>query len=859
MPFSAYVYFYARRLRTHPIQEALAGVGIAIGVALVFAVQIANGSIASGSERVVHGIVGTADLELRSRSPSGFDEALAERVKRLPGVEAADPVLDVTASAVGPTGRSVVVQLASAESSFPSLGGVERKLSRVHPLLRDPQLPFVLLPSATASALRISTQATAGIPRPAPVIALRVRGRVARANVVVVLGPEDVGALSSALAVISPLSSLQEIVGTPRRVTAVLVKSRPSQRAAVRRRLELLASGRLAVTPADEDVRLLRQATVPSDRATGFFAFVSALVGLLLAFNAMLLSTPERRRVIADLRIQGARPLDLAGMLLFQAACLGVVASVCGVVLGGVLSRTVFHQTPGYLGLAFPLGTETVIGWRPVLLSVLGGVLATCVAACPPLLDMRRSRAIDAVYLEEGEPGQAISASLRRRLLAASLLLLAVSVVAPVVFGAGAVVFSIVALAFAGVLAIPAGFAVVLRIAESLSGWVRGSNMLLVATRTLRATTARSLALAATGAIAVYGTVAADGAHSDLLRGLYSDYSQYVSTADLWVTSPSDDLATSSFHAPGMQARLASVPGVAAVRAYQGGFVDAYGRRIWLIARAGSARSMFPAGQVVSGDAALASRRLRSGGWVVVSGQVASAAGAQLGGWLSLPTPRGPLKLRVAATTTNLGWSPGAVVLSSKDYQRAFGVRDPSAFEVDARPGVSLLRLRRAVASRLAPGGALRVQTSAQRASEADQLAREGLGRLSAIARLLTVAAVLAMAAAMGASMWQRRPSLASLRIQSFRPAQLRVVLLWESALVVGTGCGVGVVCGVYGHALIDRYLRAVTGFPVVFSAALPSGIETLAAIVGAALVVLAGPGFMASRVEPGLALRERS
>jgi putative ABC transport system permease protein len=136
-------------------------------------------------------------------------------------------------------------------------------------------------------------------------------------------------------------------------------------------------------------------------------------------------------------------------------------------------------------------------------------------------------------------------------------------------------------------------------------------------------------------------------------------------------------------------------------------------------------------------------------------------------------------------------------------------------------------------------------------------LAREGLSRLTQISLLLMIAAALAMAAAMGASIWQRRRSLASLRIQSYRPSQLRVVLLCESALVLGTGCLVGAIAGVYGHDLINRYLRSVSGFPAPFSPAAPQMFETVIAIVAVTLIVLAIPGFIASRVQPSLALQE--
>jgi putative ABC transport system permease protein len=66
------VYFYGRRLRTHPIQELLAGLGIAIGVALAFAVLVANGSIAGSAGQIMRAVVGRADVQLQARNARGF-------------------------------------------------------------------------------------------------------------------------------------------------------------------------------------------------------------------------------------------------------------------------------------------------------------------------------------------------------------------------------------------------------------------------------------------------------------------------------------------------------------------------------------------------------------------------------------------------------------------------------------------------------------------------------------------------------------------------------------------------------------------------------------------------------------------
>jgi putative ABC transport system permease protein len=848
---SALIYFYGRRLRTRPVQEALAGLGIAIGVALVFAVQVANSSITGASGEIMQSITGAANLQLYARGSDGFSEHIVNQVRALPGVEQAAPVLDLNATIRSSSSRTVVVDFASADATLAALDGLARDLP-----VGSLTTGGIMLPSATARALNVSTTIGQAIPKPLPVVSLELRGRSVPVRVSAVLGADTVGALSGALAAVAPLRFIQRIAGLRGRVTRVLVETKPGELAAVSRELERLAAGRITVAPADQELSLLRQATIPNGEATGFFAFVSGLVGLLLAFNAMLLSAPERRRVIADLRIQGTKPRDLVKLLLFQAVCLGVVASLVGVLIGDLLSRGVFHQTPGYLAEAFPLGTQTVIGWQPLVFSFAGGVLATCLAVTPPLLDLRRSRAVDAVYFEKGEPGQAMSVRARGWLFAAAAVLVA-GTSGILILDPSAVLVATAGLALATLLAIPFSFTVVVWIAEWIALNARRLNMLLIATRALRATTVRSLALAATGAIAVFGSVVAEGSHRDLLNGLYSDYSQYIASADLWVTNPGDELATTSFAAGNLPARIARIPGVASVRSYQGGFLDVDGRRVWMIARPTAARSLVPASQIVNGDLALATRRLRGGGWITLSQQLAEATHVKPGQTLTLPTPTGPVGYRVAATTTNLGWTSGAIIINDSDYRRAWATNDPSALEIDVRPDTNPLAVKRAITSVLGPGVGLRVQTSAQRAAQADVLAREGLSRLSQISLLLMITAALAMAAAMGASIWQRRASLASLRIQSFRSSQLRGVLLYESGLVLATGCAMGALAGVYGHLLGDRFLRLTTGFPAPFSTSGLQVVQTVLVVLVVATVVLMAPGYAASQVSPTLALQE--
>lgn len=854
MQLQTLTYFYGRRLRSHPVQELLAALGIAIGVALAFAVLVANGSIVRSASDVERAVVGEATVQLQARSARGFDERLLSEALRVPGVRQAAPLVEQRGVLVGADGRQVAVDLGSLDPRLAALSG---RLAGNFVLGGFRFLRGVLLPTATARALGVPDPADRAIISPLPALRLVVRGRVSTVPIAAVLGRETIGPVAQAQVAMLSLRSLQRLAGLQGRLTRVLIELRPGREREARAGLAALAAREhVDLVSSMADVDLLAQALGPSDQATGVFAAISALLGFLLAFNAMLLTAPERRRMLAELRIQGFKPRQLVELMLFQALVLGTVASLAGVLAGSLLSRELFNQAPNYLAPAFTLGAGMVVGFWPVALALGGGTLACCLAAAPPLLDLRRGRAVDAVFQGREAPGNALQPRTRRRLFAAAVALIALATAILLVAPAPALL-SVALLALATVFAIPTTFTAVVRVAEALTARFDRLNMLSVALLALRATTARSLALAATGAVAVFGSVAVGGARHDLLRGIARYADAYVSTAALWVVNPLDNQATNDLAGGAHLARAAAaVPGVAAVRSYQGGFLDFDGRRVWVIARPAADPTPLPAGELVRGRLGTATARLRRGGWIALSGQVARAHGVDVGSSIAIPTPTGDARFRVAAITTNLGWSPGAVIMSAADYRRAWGTAAPTALEIQLASGVDPASVQRTLARAL--GGGVRVQTASERRARIDASARQGLARLGQISALLLAAAVLAMAAATGAAIWQRRASLAALRIQSFSPRQLWRVLLLEAAVVLGAGCLTGALVGAYGQFVIDRYLRTVTDFPVAPTLAGWPTLEIVALVVVAALTVVAIPGWFAARVPPQLGLQDR-
>ena len=172
-----------------------------------------------------------------------------------------------------------------------------------------------------------------------------------------------------------------------------------------------------------------------------------------------------------------------------------------------------------------------------------------------------------------------------------------------------------------------------------------------------------------------------------------------------------------------------------------------------------------------------------------------------VGAKFALPTPSGAERLRVAAITTNSGWPPGTITMNSNDYARAWKTTDAAALEVILRPGVSPAAGVRSVKAAIGSRSGLSVRDAPARAAEAQASARQGLHTSSQIWTLLLIAAALAVAAALSATIWQRRARLASLKIQGYDPAQLWGGLLLESGLMLGVGSLTGAIVGVYGHA----------------------------------------------------------
>ncbi|MHB1572185.1 MAG: ABC transporter permease, partial [Solirubrobacteraceae bacterium] len=774
-------HLYRARLKARSvlIRELFAVAGIAVGVALLFAALVASASLNGSVQQLMRGLVGNAELQLRARSPQGFSETVLGEVQHLPGVRTAVPVLEVSVTIIGPKG-SQDVELIASNPRFVRLASPLLRRIGASALAHQQALA---VPAPIDSAIgAVSLQA----------IRLAIDGKTKEALIGTELSEASIGALAHTPLVAAPLDFAQRLAGMHGRITRVLVNAKPGMLAQVRGELTTLAHGRLNVEAADADARRFAQAATPVNQSTLTFAAICALVGFIFAYSSMLLTVELRRRLVEELRGLGATRRQTVQTLLFDALMLGSVGTVIGVLLGDALSLLAFKAGPGYLAFAFPVGSPRVVSWQDIAISVAAAMLAASIGVLSPVRQIwthsRRQRS-----RRRGE------GSTRWRVLSVLAGAACLAGTAAILIAAPqSAILGIILLLAALMLLLPlladaatASFAQVTRRASA------PSTEITVAELRARKTRTRAMAIAATGAVAVFAVVTIQGSHVNLQGGLTRLVKGLSNTGAVWVLAPGEQntLATTPI-SEGLASRLAALPGVRAVGRYRSGFLEYDSRRVWMLSLPAIGAQAIPTSQIVSGRASRVDARLRAGGWAVLSATLASSMRLHIGQRFTLPSAN-PITLRLAGTSTNLGWPPGAVVLGGDDYARAWGADSTTAYALtldrDTTPASVARQARRALGST-----ALTIETKAQRQDTQIAVSNRGLKRLTEIAALVLVAGILATIVSMAASIAQRRERFAAMKPQGITTGVLWASLIFESSLLIGTGCLAGAILGVY-------------------------------------------------------------
>jgi putative ABC transport system permease protein len=826
-----YIYAGWIEQRNVLVQEAFAIAGIAVGVALLFAAQISGTSLTHSVAQFNDQFVGKAQVQIEARGPEGFPEHVLSEVRAVSGVQVALPVFERQVDVIGPRREQSIDLIGVDPHSVRASGKLLRRFSA----RQLASLPIIALPIPLAKEIGVG---------PLETIKLQIGAARVETLVGATLGESDIGGFVASPVALTSIRYAQHLAGASGRLSRIFIHYAPAHEREARVALAALAAKEnLNLESGQFDTQLFAVAIAPESQSEQLFSTISAFVGFMFALNAMLITVPARRKLIENHRPQGASRALIVQILFLDAAVLGVIACLLGLILGDTLSILVFHTSPTYLSFAFPVGNSRMVTWQSVAVAVAGGIGAAIAGVLWPVRSIISGPA-------EAPPNP--DEHRARRMAASAVVGVSCLVATTVILLAApkAAILGDIALAVALLCLMPLMFDGFIRAADGMSKLIDGMGSALAATELLESSTrVRSLAIALVAAFALFGMVEFQGMQSNLRTGLFASAHNLDSRADIWVvpSGRSSLLNTASFKPTHVNA-LARVPGVASLSLYRGGFLNWHQRRLWVLASSSSINDPVPVSQVVAGNPGLASQRLKEGGWAVLSQAVAQENHLRIGEAFYLPSPR-PVRLRLAAMTTNLGWPPGVVMLNASSFISGWADSQPSAYEIQTTPGTPVITVRNRLRDVLRSEPGLTVETASERQARHYALAAQGLTRLTQIRLIVLISAILAIVGALGAMIWQRRDRIATYKVQGYEEPVLRRWIVAEATILLSVGCSIGAVFGLYAQLLGSHFLSTVTGFPIVF------GIEGIAAltgfgiVTGTAVAMVLVPGFYAIRV----------
>lgn len=378
-----------RTLLRHPIQFAIMTLGIALGVAVMVSIDLANVSAARAFDLSTSAVTGRATHTIIG-SAQGVDEALYVRLRTDPEwrgkLESAPLVISYAVSPqLGEVPFTVLGIDPFAEAPFRSYLGTpgqqETRLQSIASLLTVPG--SVLLSAPTAERYGLHPCSPSAL-KPSCQFTLSINGEERDVYLTGVLEPSDTFARRALdtlmLTDIATAQSLSDTGGNLTQIDLILPEGFDSTTLS-----SILPPGTLLVTSAlrNDQVNEMTAAFRTNLTALSLLALV---VGIFLIYNAMTFSVVQRRSLFGTLRTIGYAREQVFGMVLGEAALIGVLGSALGLGLGILLGQGAVQMVTQTINdLYFAVQVRGIqIPASSLLKGGLAGFLASVLAAAPP-------------------------------------------------------------------------------------------------------------------------------------------------------------------------------------------------------------------------------------------------------------------------------------------------------------------------------------------------------------------------------------------------------------------------------------------------------------------------------------------
>lgn len=831
-----------RYFRHHRWQLALAVLGIALGVGVVVAIDLANSSAERAFTLSNEALTGRATHRIKA-GPDGIDDDLYRRLRLDAGVRDIAPVVEGYANVVDTPGRTL-------------------HIVGVDPYAEKPFRPYIEDVTAAGDLKRFLVEPATGLllARTAAELGVSRGGRVRIDTggkfhdlvIVGLLAPQlPLARESLADVVVTDIATAQELLGRPHRLSHIdVIAPQPQHVQALR---ALLPAG-VRLDPAGAETQAMDQLTRAFRLNLTAMSLLALVVGMFLIYNTMSFNVVQRRPLFGNLRALGVSRGQILGLVSVEALLIGTAGTLCGLALGAWLAEALLKLVTRTINdLYFVVSvTEPVVTPFGIAKGVALGLLATLIAAIKPALDAADTppRALLSRSSLEARARRALPRFTLlgvMAMIAGTLILLAPSKSLVLGFiGLFAVILGCAMLA-------PLATVALARLLRPLLG--RGFGLFgRMAARGIEASLSRTGVAVAALVVAVAATVGVAVMVASL-RHTVAYWLESSLRADVYVALPQD--VTGAGIAPAVATRLQQVPGVTDVSS---------ARRVKLPA-AGVATELFVlhvprhgfAGFALKqGDADAAWQAFQQGA-VLISEPYAYRHDLKPGDRLRLPTDNGERAFVIAAVFYDYSSDQGVVAMERTTYERHWRDRRITSLGLYAAPGVDLdtviERARRAAGTEQA----LLIRSN-QGLRVASLAVFDRTFTVTAVLRLLAVLVAFAgVLSALMALQLDRAREIAVLRAIGLSRRAVWGLVLAETGLM-GMIAGflalpVGLILAVILISVIN--LRAF-GWTMQLVVAPGVLVEAVALAVSAALLAGLYPARRMAATTPALALREQ-
>lgn len=871
--------FIVRRLGHEPVRAATTVVGIALGIAVVIAIQLTNASSVRGFETALDTVSGRASIEITGTG--GIDETLLPELGWLREFGPAAPVIEGDMAIVTPemsrdgrARRSEAVKVLGVDILRDRLvrdysvgaGGRPPGVDEAAPLTTQSFLELLTSPQSIVITEKLARRRGYQVGSEIQLLAGdRVNTYIVRA-LLEDKGPArvmdgsfvlmDIAAAQLAFARLGQIDRLDVQVAhvagaldTSRAPTSAELEAAESAIAA------RLPAGLTAARPSRRGQQVEKMLAAFHLNLTAL-SWVALVVGLFLVYNTATVAVLARREEVGMLRALGVTRGQVLGLFLGEAALMGVAGTVVGIGLGRVLADLAVGVTGATVSTLY-IATAAAPPALTVAHAVLAfaiGVPLSLLAALVPALEASRVPPTAAM-----RGSDVLTSRLRLRpqsFIAPALVLAAAAGLAqlgPVngrpLFAYGAA-FAII---IGACLLVPAIVFVTARLLArplvavlGVTGKLAHAHFTAAIPRLSISIAALSVALAMMVAIAV-------------MVGSFRE------TVVYWV---GQTLQADLFVGPGVQPTtgsrqtlsstivdaLTAHPSVAAVDTlrtldlvYQGNLVILGAGQFEVVRAHRSLLFKSPA------DGPEALRRAVGTDAVVVSEAFANKYAVVPGDTVQLATRLGERPFSVAAVYYDYAVDRGVVVMDRPVFTRYFGEVAPTSAAVYLREGADPEVVRREILDGLDEGHRVFVYTNRALRAEVLRIFDSTFAITYALELIAVVVAMFGVAGTLLTLVLERGRELRMLRLIGALKRQVQRVVVVEAALIGATSMVIGLIVGL-ALSLVLVYVINVQsfGWTIQFRVPVPFLAQVSLAVVAATALAGFLPARKATALEVG-------